>query len=1280
MRFHTITVENLNSLYDRQELDLDAGLGGAGLFLIHGPTGAGKSTLLDAICLALYGMTPRLDGKNVTDAVRIAGLTETSPALTMSRGAAKALAAVVFSVTSPEGERTRYRASWSVHRAHRRADGDYQRPIRRLETWRNEGWFTLVESARERDYASPFAQALQDLSFEDFQRTTLLAQFAFRQFLDANKEARAKLLERMTDSGRFRELGSAAAGMQRAAKAAVEAVDAELAGRRLLTGDERTERQRALTAALAAATALRQEQEAVQKRETAWAQYRVRRHATVTARSAHLAATVAMQGHQPELDALLQDELATTARRALLSWKTARDVVARASAAEGSAKAALQRAQLGRDGAQQRAAETEARLTAENARQSEAEPTLSAAAEAWQVLAAATTHAAAAADAVVSRRSTLTRAQAALTAAERALVEVAAQRDALVLRLDAIPARDRVVNVLGRLEDQVSRLAEDVAVADGRRKDVKTATTSLASHAKSLEAARAHAATVDEARAIRSASCAAATSALMTAAGGDDPEQGQATLSARRDALAEQQRLLGSLSELLDARTRLESDCAVNASARAALVVQLDVATTALPEHERSIESIDAHLATLNELLKTLEKSLHLVDERDVLKDHEPCPLCGSGDHPYRTAPTSAPDASDYRKKLKVGDAKRKALEADRTRLSKTRDGASHAVAVLTTQLAAENRLAAERDERLADHLSRITSTAAALAQAGVLAGPVTAETTSHARGVATLEAAAVDERLAALTDARRAQRVAEDGLREVERELTASRDALAKAEKDHQLAAAKSANAGASLAELNDRIASQDRSLREAFADVGVVEPSIAAATERLRERARATREGEAERSRLDALWQTRNTDVAAALERSAAATAESDRAGSIQVAATQALEGARAESALFYGGEDPSTVRARLQGVLRVATTEHEAALKAAHTCGSAHAAALATHDERRRAIEDGERTASETRAAFDGQASLLGLPGGEPGEAAILSRSLTDPQREDLLSLRQRLERALLSAGSAVAEAERAEAEHRIALMEDRHSAELRGDDGDDLIAESAATELSATRAQLDGERSRVEQDAGALRSELAQDDLGRDERAALEAQRATLEEDRGHWTTIADLIGTSDGQAFVEIVQALNLRSVIARANERLARFMPRYSLEQVVGEDHAPRLDFRVSDACGHGVARPVKSLSGGESFVVSLALALGLADLRSTRLRIETLLIDEGFGSLDSDTLQHVLAALAALQQASGAQIGLISHVDAMREAIPAQIQVKPSGEGRSVVSFAARS
>jgi exonuclease SbcC len=111
------------------------------------------------------------------------------------------------------------------------------------------------------------------------------------------------------------------------------------------------------------------------------------------------------------------------------------------------------------------------------------------------------------------------------------------------------------------------------------------------------------------------------------------------------------------------------------------------------------------------------------------------------------------------------------------------------------------------------------------------------------------------------------------------------------------------------------------------------------------------------------------------------------------------------------------------------------------------------------------------------------------------------------------------------------------------------------------------------------------------------------------------------------------------------------------------------------LPIDVEDLWQNETRRSVESLSGGETFVVSLALALGLADMASRNVRIDSLFIDEGFGTLDADVLEDVIAALES-QVFSGKLVGVISHVDALKERIPIGLRVRPRGDGQSGVTI----
>ena len=158
----------------------------------------------------------------------------------------------------------------------------------------------------------------------------------------------------------------------------------------------------------------------------------------------------------------------------------------------------------------------------------------------------------------------------------------------------------------------------------------------------------------------------------------------------------------------------------------------------------------------------------------------------------------------------------------------------------------------------------------------------------------------------------------------------------------------------------------------------------------------------------------------------------------------------------------------------------------------------------------------------------------------------------------------------------------------------------------------------------------------------------------------------WAKLNELAGSADGAKFRRIAQGYTLDILLNYANVQLRELTRRYRLERV-----PETLALQVIDRDMCDEVRTVHSLSGGESFLVSLALALGLSSLSSNRMRVESLFIDEGFGSLDAETLRVAMDALESLRT-QGRKIGVISHVQEMTERIPVRICVNRAGNGRS--------
>jgi exonuclease SbcC len=324
----------------------------------------------------------------------------------------------------------------------------------------------------------------------------------------------------------------------------------------------------------------------------------------------------------------------------------------------------------------------------------------------------------------------------------------------------------------------------------------------------------------------------------------------------------------------------------------------------------------------------------------------------------------------------------------------------------------------------------------------------------------------------------------------------------------------------------------------------------------------------------------------------------------------------------------------------------------------------------------------------------------------EQATAAQAEATSKEEALASLRA--ERKALLEGKSVAEVE--ETGRRVLASCTRLLDEARKRDGDaatKLAAANAQAEAAAARAaeartaatavaetlrvgrteaglpeeasiddalaEARGAPSAGRELADAKRAGRRSDDDARTRLAALEEEIGAHEKSSKVWLQLDELLGSQDGKKFRVFVQSLTLEALVEAANRHLRDLARRYRLERVPGTD----MDLQMIDSVLGDERRSVQSLSGGETFLVSLALALGLSSLATQRTRVETLFVDEGFGSLDADTLDKALSALEALQ-ASGRRVGIISHVAALTERVGTRVTVTPRGAGRSAVSVEA--
>jgi exonuclease SbcC len=361
---------------------------------------------------------------------------------------------------------------------------------------------------------------------------------------------------------------------------------------------------------------------------------------------------------------------------------------------------------------------------------------------------------------------------------------------------------------------------------------------------------------------------------------------------------------------------------------------------------------------------------------------------------------------------------------------------------------------------------------------------------------------------------------------------------------------------------------------------------------------------------------------------------------------------------SALVRAADDEQRTSQAVATARRVVVDADEAVVRADSDRNAADAVAL-SRSQQRIECEDAARAALEQLRA------LVDDGGGFDDVDALQRRwqlAVDDAERAAAAHL------ATLSAARDVKSAQQARLAERLERLEKLGGAVNDSDIDDDVL------ELRCRQARADAATAR---DAASLaRASLNHDDGLRQRAADLDAELVRHDAASAVWIELAGLIGSADGARFRQFAQGLTLDALVGHANEHLTTLAPRYRLRRTGSAQQKHDLDLVVVDTEAGDDVRSTATLSGGESFLVSLALALGLSSLSANegaRGRVESLFIDEGFSALDQETLDVALAAFDALRQ-TGRQIGVISHVPLLVERLGAQVRVIPIGGGASRV------
>lgn len=1213
MRILQVRFKNLNSLYGEWQIDLtDPAFAADGIFAITGPTGAGKSTILDAVCLALYGCTPRLTRIN-----------QSSNEI-MSRQTGDCFAEVTF-----ESQTGRYRCHWSQHRSRRRPEGALQAPKREIA----DAASGQILGSNLQEVAGQI-EAATGMDFDRFTRSMLLAQGGFAAFLQAAADERAPILEQITGTEIYSRISVRVHERRVTERRQLEVLLAESAGLQPLTEEEegvlmaglaeKTNSEAALRgridltnqalAWLDGVAGLERELQQIASQKQEWQQ----RHQAFAVDRERLSLAIRALEPAGEYAGLLsiRRELAEDNRRLTESRSiqpTYQEAARLAEEAMGKAVVLLGGKKAEREAAVpvlQKVRELDLRLKEKIA-------PIKAAAEAVRTM-------------DVSRTALCHKQEedfSALAAGRKKLEELQRQVDAsrndagLVEHLTGIHGRFAALQEL--LEQQGAKLEEI-----GKARSQLTETSRICQEQNDKLAALKQ--VLEEKQALFTAKegerCTLLAGRELT-----DWRESLATLADRRALLA---RVAETTSSLAETRRNF----ADLGKRRDTLMVEQNELGGRLQSQSERRTVLERELGLLETQLSLVRHIQNLSEARSRLRDGEACPLCGALEHPFAAGNIPLPEATDL------------AVERTRSDLKAGTEG----MTVLQVRLAEVNR-------DLEHVLGRLQECSTAISASENLLNMHWSELSIDLAG------RSPDEVLPALHGEneermQRASRIVQ-AVELLDKELAALRDlvdqtreAVVQAESAVQTAAHKKDSVG----QLLDRLQREGENLadrgRLALAEVqrdltpyGLAD-IVVGDLDRIRTDLTARRQ----------LWLAREQEKVALVQQIAALEIRTGhQAEQLSQAEVELQERRKLLCALqderdllgserreLFGEKIPDEEELRLVQAVGAAELGLDSARRHLEAANRDLGQLQGRIAELEKAIMDRSDQLCSAEEHF--RIRLVGL--GFADETVYLAAGLPEEERQDL---QRRMQQLVEEQAGILAR------EGNISRrLEDERQKQLTDQGRDDLA--QIQTGLIAAQVEL-------QQEIGALRQRLHDNEELKQrlqERAgAIDRQR----QECARWQVLHELIGSADGKKYRNFAQGITFQMMIGHANRQLRRMTDRYLLIR----DEVQPLELNVIDSYQAGEIRSTKNLSGGESFIVSLSLALGLSQMASRNVRVDSLFLDEGFGTLDEEALDTALQTLAGLRQ-EGKLIGVISHVPALRERIGTRIRVRSGSGGRS--------
>lgn len=1208
MQILKLSFENINSLKGAWTIDFQAPDFRSGIFAIVGPTGSGKTTILDAICLALYGHTPR-----------IGSITQNANEV-MNRDCDSCRSSLEFQTLSG-----RYRATWS-QKKQKNFDktGKYGQVVSTMEKFEDGCWIPITDGSKVTSKKQE-VQKIIGLSFDQFKRSVMLSQGDFAAFLKSKPNEKAQTLEQITGTQIYSLLSTKVYDLAEEQKKLFEDKQREVELSPVLDDAVVLTKQEQLKGITEEAKVLETQISKIEK-ESRWI------CETAELRNQFLRVKAELERLKENRNEFFRKEnvvrLAEHAQNILPIFNT---LIDKQSLREDSIK-------------EKSAAENE--LVNATKSLKEKDFNFKAAEEALNNE-----------NLQKPKKLALFSQIEFLDAEISPLIKSSrlAQEEKIKLENETSDCKDH----LNKAKEDIRKLEEDREKRDLERKeDIKGAF--LYQRKDELRDCKITAETLSAALADAEGKADKASETVKS------QEKEAEALRIRKEKIAsviEADKVLlkeaeKRLSEILDGKTLDELTQeqlsfseqiplleAVKSALKAVcdqkeeIVRQEDVMQRDSAEldnwsskkegYEKEIQSLTSRQEELEALVQIDE----LTKVRAELKEGEPCPVCGSLEHPF--AANLPPEVATAKERLAV-------VKEESTDLQKNQKEADRKIDVLKDRiLVSEKRLKELRKNLdLAEEELTLKCGRAGLTREGV-----------------TEEAAAV-----LITKK-------ESLLIDIKKRIAKARDAESKA------AAAK------------EKIAGTTEELHRAEMVFSNAQTKFESAKSLL---AQAQTGREKARTELEQFW--RKT----AKEYGSVITDGELFAHNPELFKRWIAKAAKYEELLESCREIENSLAIK-KGTLPGLVESVERLEKSSRE-KSDQAAELQTELKTKQLQRDklfGTKLVEIERKAYERLLSQLAEAKDQAYENLSKARSVQAAAEQRLKTAEQRsaeAEKNLLSAKTEWTDAlkkEKFESEEdwRRARLDSEainalhkeitdykaqsRSAADRFSEADKKLAEKESQKLTdkslevleAEKREASAEKEKLLEQKGELQKELKTDEEARIKRAGIEDELKKLKHQVAVWDRLNTLVGSSSGDKYRRYVQSLVLLTLLKNANVELTKLHSRYRLAKGGGDMEIKVIDSDLADQ-----ERPTDNLSGGETFIVSLALALGLAQMASNNVRIDSLFLDEGFGTLDDDSLEKALNALSSLN-AQGKTVGLISHVDQIKERIPSKIVVKRSAQ-----------